>query len=222
MLTNYRALTDQRLPLGWRTGALPKTGSGWLAALLGWLLVALGVSMGAPFWFDVLSRFANLKLSGNHPRPNQGSVAARHRPADDTPLARYILRRLVDSWVNPSAARFLTWSTRDDQTLHALTGHELDVATAALDQGQPVPLGLIAADAISGIGHNHQVLAIGYDRHFGGAVDLLIYDNNTHDETVTLAWHPGGTGILASNRDSPWRGCFLHSYSRQDPPDTFE
>ena len=149
---------------------------------------------------------------------DQAVPAIQDAPADDTPLARYILRRLIDSWVNPSATRFITWSTRDDRTLHALTGHEFDVATTALDQGQPVPLGLIAADAISGVGHNHQVLAIGYDRRPDGSVDVLIYDNNTHDETVTLTWEPSGTGVAATNRGTPWRGCFVHSYSPQEPP----
>jgi hypothetical protein len=51
------------LPIGWPLAA-PSSGSEWRAALLatawsipGWLLTALAITMGAPFWFDVLNKF---------------------------------------------------------------------------------------------------------------------------------------------------------------------
>ena len=34
---------------------------------LGWVLTALAVSLGAPFWFETLNRFVNLRASGNPP-----------------------------------------------------------------------------------------------------------------------------------------------------------
>ena len=41
--------------------------------LFGWLLSIAAVSLGAPFWFDTLSRFVNLRGAGPAERPkNKG------------------------------------------------------------------------------------------------------------------------------------------------------
>jgi hypothetical protein len=37
--------------------AVPSTGLGWLQKVLGWLITGIAVSLGAPFWFDVLNKF---------------------------------------------------------------------------------------------------------------------------------------------------------------------
>ena len=39
----------------------------WLAHLMGWFLTAAAVSLGAPFWFDQLSRVAKLRGTGRRP-----------------------------------------------------------------------------------------------------------------------------------------------------------
>ena|SRR5436309_9859079 len=39
----------------------------FLMHLLGWLLSMFAISLGAPFWFDVLNRFMNLRNSGRSP-----------------------------------------------------------------------------------------------------------------------------------------------------------
>lgn len=49
-------------PIGWDKA--PDGGLGWLKALLGWLITIAAVSLGAPFWFDLLGKVANLKGSG--------------------------------------------------------------------------------------------------------------------------------------------------------------
>ncbi len=42
----------------------------WLAEhLTGFLLAALAASLGAPFWFDLLNRFVNLRAAGKKPEP---------------------------------------------------------------------------------------------------------------------------------------------------------
>ena len=42
----------------------------WLAfKLLGWLMTALAVSIGAPFWFDLFGRLVNLRATGAKPAP---------------------------------------------------------------------------------------------------------------------------------------------------------
>jgi hypothetical protein len=35
--------------------------------LLGWILTVLALSLGAPFWFDVLNKFMNVRYAGKSP-----------------------------------------------------------------------------------------------------------------------------------------------------------
>jgi len=46
--------------------------------VLGILISILAVSLGAPFWFDILSNLGNLRLSGNPPQPASASPSAQH------------------------------------------------------------------------------------------------------------------------------------------------
>lgn len=59
------------LPFGWNKGILEavKATSVWDQAmvLVGWLLTGLGVSLGAPFWFDLLNKVASLRAAGPKP-----------------------------------------------------------------------------------------------------------------------------------------------------------
>lgn len=52
---NQRQLEALNLPIGW--GSMDNFQSNWLSAMLGWLLTALAISLGAPFWFDLLNKF---------------------------------------------------------------------------------------------------------------------------------------------------------------------
>ena len=62
-------------PLGWegedplgRDDGLADWGcGGWITHVLGWLFTAAAVSLGAPFWFDLLSRVAKLRGAGGRP-----------------------------------------------------------------------------------------------------------------------------------------------------------
>ena len=45
-------------PLGWTRGSVPLSTAAWAARITGWLITTGAVSLGAPFWFDVLNRFA--------------------------------------------------------------------------------------------------------------------------------------------------------------------
>ena len=53
-------------PLGWE-GVSDWGVEGWIAHLFGWLFTAVAVSLGAPFWFDLLSRVAKLRGTGRRP-----------------------------------------------------------------------------------------------------------------------------------------------------------
>ena len=50
-----------RLFVGWLGAALWRHG-------LGWLMTAIAVSIGAPFWFDTLKRFMNVRYAGPKPK----------------------------------------------------------------------------------------------------------------------------------------------------------
>lgn len=57
---NLEAL--KTFPIGWQ---VPPDGAiEWLKTILGWLITVAAVSLGAPFWFDLLGKVANLKGSG--------------------------------------------------------------------------------------------------------------------------------------------------------------
>ena len=70
-------------PLGWegqdpfgRDDGIPDWGwTGWVTHLLGWLFTTAAVSLGAPFWFDLLGKVASLRGTGVRP----GSRAGREK-----------------------------------------------------------------------------------------------------------------------------------------------
>jgi hypothetical protein len=73
-----------QLPIGWKykvpgTSPQPPTSpnkivipvptfSGTLSKIFGWLLTALAISLGAPFWFDLLNKFMQLRGGGTEPQ----------------------------------------------------------------------------------------------------------------------------------------------------------
>jgi hypothetical protein len=73
-------LSKSSLPIGWTS--LPIDTSGWVRKLVGLLLTTLAVSLGAPFWFDVLNNLANLGSSGPAFDSTKATV-----PAPNPPLA---------------------------------------------------------------------------------------------------------------------------------------
>jgi hypothetical protein len=99
-------LDDLRLPIGWSGPGLELTSpfaqtdwaQGILNAvrghLLGWVLTAFAATLGAPFWFDLLNRFINIRAAGKAPEekpkdprevpqpvePGSGPAVAGRRP----------------------------------------------------------------------------------------------------------------------------------------------
>jgi hypothetical protein len=55
------AIGNLALPIGWVKGGFGPT------TILGWIITALAASLGAPFWFDLLNRFVNVRSSGKAP-----------------------------------------------------------------------------------------------------------------------------------------------------------
>lgn len=59
-------LVEITFPIGWSM-QLPNNFIGWLTKLIGWFLTASALSLGAPFWFDILNKIVNLRLTGKKP-----------------------------------------------------------------------------------------------------------------------------------------------------------
>ena len=140
-------------------------------------------------------------------------------PADDSPLARYLLARLFDSWANASATRFLTLTMADDIDLDHTTRRELAALYQRIDGGEPAPLGLISARTLAEVGYCHQVLAVGYERLPDGTVVVYTWDNNHADAMTTLTLRPDRLGVVSNQRTNPYRGLFVHTYAARTPPD---
>ncbi|NJO86767.1 MAG: hypothetical protein HC821_01485 [Lewinella sp.] len=70
-ITAAKTLIDQEispLGLGWTGQELNNLDVYTvITKLLGYLLTALAISLGAPFWFDLLRKFVNIRASGNKP-----------------------------------------------------------------------------------------------------------------------------------------------------------
>jgi len=49
--------------LGWSPSSLPTDSTGWILKIVGLLVTTLFVSLGAPFWFNVLYKLIPLKSS---------------------------------------------------------------------------------------------------------------------------------------------------------------
>jgi hypothetical protein len=156
---------------------------------------------------------------------NQDFAATGSVPPDGTPLADYIYRRQIDSFLTPSAAKFVTWSVTPDGPSFLLRGvdswtkqDEYPKLRMAIDAGKPVPLGLVVATDLSGLPHNHQVVAYGYDLDATGKPSIVyIYDNNHPDQEVTLTARTDSPGWAESTGEQ-WRGFFIQDYTPQSPP----
>ncbi len=64
-------LTSYDLPIGWKSGEIENMelfSLAMLSKILGWIMTAFAVSLGAPFWFDLLNKLVNLRRSGNAPK----------------------------------------------------------------------------------------------------------------------------------------------------------
>jgi hypothetical protein len=58
------AVAELELPFGWAPVNRPHGTSEWLGKLLGWLVAAISIPLGASFWFDVLSRISRQRATG--------------------------------------------------------------------------------------------------------------------------------------------------------------
>ena len=72
----YDEVAGLQLPIGWGPGN--DIEGEVFQTIAGWLLTAFAVSLGAPFWFDALSRLAPLRTTG--PKPDTKSAGGDKNP----------------------------------------------------------------------------------------------------------------------------------------------
>jgi hypothetical protein len=63
------------LPIGWdqkNVQLVPQDAASWFLKVVGWILTAVAVSLGAPFWFDLLNKFMSVRGSM---KPKEGKPA---------------------------------------------------------------------------------------------------------------------------------------------------
>jgi len=65
----------------------------WIVYLLkerlgGWVITILAVSLGAPFWFDVLNKFMNARNAGKPPEKGSQTPSAQTKPPAQPQLAQ--------------------------------------------------------------------------------------------------------------------------------------
>ena len=95
------SLDSLSVPMGWPEGTqwfcrgsdadpcdqrlLPITFWGWARRLAGWIFTAVAMSLGAPFWFDFLNKFVNLRAASPPPakaQPRPVAATADAHPAE--------------------------------------------------------------------------------------------------------------------------------------------
>lgn len=160
-------------------------------------------------------------------------------PAAGSPLFEYLVARLLASFDVPTGVlRYFEWMNTPDHdtgfwffTRHGIAWHtiteEWPKIKADIDGGQLSPLGLITVHSTDPkmLGHNHQVLAYGYDLDDANRLTLHLYDPNTApsaSDTVTLSLdlsHPTRTTPITDNINIslPIRGFFRTDYTFTDP-----
>lgn len=68
ILNNQISNIKSPLGLGWKNVDFSKLSPyDWLTKILGYIVTALAISLGAPFWFDLLRKIVNLRQSGGKP-----------------------------------------------------------------------------------------------------------------------------------------------------------
>jgi hypothetical protein len=74
-------LDRTRLPIGWPDDDWP---AHWYLRIVGWLMTAFAISLGGPFWFDLLSTFLLIRSTVKPRTRSEGSVTAAPVPLAST------------------------------------------------------------------------------------------------------------------------------------------
>ncbi len=174
-----------------------------------------------------------------------GVAAPTARPALHDPLYDFIVQRLIDSWHIPAGVvQYYQWMVLPDtDRVVSVLGHDIVAERglswrtltvewpqiqADLDNGVPVPLGLVTVASVNpaDLAANHQVVACSYASEGGrdGRITITVYDpNSPKRDDVTLSFElvdpVGPTSFTTTiNIRHPVRGFFRTPYERAPVP----
>lgn len=154
--------------------------------------------------------------------PLSGEARSAALPAHDSPLARSIWKRQMQSvavglggnlW---KFVRFTYLPSSSALGVGIATRRELLAVFDSLRAGRPAPLGLVSGIGLTHLARNHQVLA--YAARFDEErATLWIYDPNhprRDDVTLEVPMDPHAPVLEhIGTRVKPWRGLFVERYS---------
>ena len=87
----YNDVVEMPLGLGWTESTpVPIDFWGWLIKFVGWVLTGVAVTLGAPFWFDMLRKL--LALKGGNTTTSTGDSANTTPPAAKPELSAFNLK----------------------------------------------------------------------------------------------------------------------------------
>jgi hypothetical protein len=166
-------------------------------------------------------------------------IADDVNPAAGSPLFTYIVDRLFDSFDIPAGvATYYRWMNLPDHDTRIWFVTRRGIAwqtikqewpriRADIDAGRLAPLGLVTVHTAdpAALGHNHQVLAYGYDIDDSNRLTLHLYDPNTRQSraddvalSLDLTQPTRATPITHNvNISRPIRGFFGTKYAFRDP-----
>jgi len=78
---NLAQIKKLGLPVGWNREdprLMPDTPGGWVTKIFGWLVTAAALSLGAPFWFDLLNKIMIIR----------STVKPREKSPEEPPIDR--------------------------------------------------------------------------------------------------------------------------------------
>jgi len=151
---------------------------------------------------------------------------ARELPSHDSPLARAIFRRQLESVAEGAGVnlaelvRFTYLPSDGPLGIGVATRRELLTLFDMLRSGRPAPLGMVSSLSLPHIATNHQVLA--YAADFGEtSVTVRIYDPNhpRRDDVVLDVPLAVDEPVVErfGQRVKVWRGFFIERYTPKTP-----
>lgn len=161
----------------------------------------------------------------HHRRPIPGGDKV---PADETPLAKLIQRRLFDSFLL-NGLRYVEFSLMPlhpkwvvfNGAAKVTRNREFPKVKASIDSGRPCAIGLCRASSPLELGRDHQVVCYGYEEGPERST-LLLYDNNHpgREQRLTFAtrYSRQGDMTIRHGNGSEWRAFFIEDYQPEPPP----
>jgi|GEM_PF-3450681 len=69
------SIQKANVPMWWAQSDVNEFRTRWWWCILGWLLMAVAMVMGAPFWYDLLNKFVNMRKAGMKPNTDTSKTS---------------------------------------------------------------------------------------------------------------------------------------------------